>query len=67
MTLKLFTDLQNLALNYQDKPFWVTKNFGKVGHLVPIEIDLGKYFLQAKEQGEYHVIPKQMASELVPV
>ncbi len=59
MNLKLFTDLYNLALNYQERPFWATMNLAKVGHLVPIDIDENKYFLQSKCEGEYIVSPKE--------
>lgn len=55
----LFTNLFNLALNYQQKPFWCTKNLAKVGHLIPIEIDEDKYLFQSKCEGEYNVCQKE--------
>lgn len=55
----LFTDLYNLALNYQGKPFWVTENLAKVGHLIPIEIDEDRYLFNSKCEGEYNVCPKE--------
>lgn len=64
MSLKLFTDLSNLALNYQNKSFWATRNQTKIGHLIPIEVDEKNYCLEFKEGRDFEVYIKRVETNV---